>query len=112
MKESSSCGDLRGCNTSLRNRHPMSRKESGAHDGYQHALTGQLDLFAHSRTTILPNDLLDSVLERDNHRVDQLLDRELRPARSESRTASRTLSSHEGCNLLQTPAAQIRHLDP
>ncbi|MGH8290967.1 MAG: hypothetical protein ACREV7_18460, partial [Steroidobacteraceae bacterium] len=52
----------------------MSRKESGAHDGYQHVLTGQLDLFAHSRTTILLNDLVDSVLERDTPRVDQLLD--------------------------------------
>ncbi|MGH8319982.1 MAG: hypothetical protein ACREUL_18755 [Steroidobacteraceae bacterium] len=45
-----------------------------AHEGPEHVLTGQLDLFAHSRTMILLNDLIDSVLERDTPRVDQLLD--------------------------------------
>lgn len=51
-----------------------SRKDSAAVEGYEHGLTGQLDLFAHSRTMILLNDLIDSVLERDATRVGQLLE--------------------------------------
>ena len=38
-------------------------------------LKGQLDLFAHSQSTILQNDLTDAVLERDRARVHQLLER-------------------------------------
>jgi hypothetical protein len=51
-----------------------SRKDSAAVEGYEHGLTGQLDLFAHSRTMILRNDLVDSVLERDAARVHNLLE--------------------------------------
>ena len=36
---------------------------------YRKSLTGQLDLFAHSRTVILINDLIDSLLERNVARV-------------------------------------------
>ena len=36
---------------------------------YRKSLTGQLDLFAHSRTAILINDLVDSLLERNVARV-------------------------------------------
>lgn len=51
-----------------------SRKDSAAVEGYEHGLTGQLDLFAHSRTVRVLNDLTDSVLERDAARVRNLLE--------------------------------------
>lgn len=54
--------------------HLATLEERSAHEGRERVLTGQLDLFAHSRTTILLNDLMDSVLERDTTRVDQLLE--------------------------------------
>jgi hypothetical protein len=40
---------------------------------YRQSLTGQLDLFAHSRTVILINDLIDSFLERNAARVSERL---------------------------------------
>ena len=51
-----------------------SRKDSAALEGHEHVLRGQLDLFAHSRTMILLNDLIDSVLERNATRVHQRLE--------------------------------------
>lgn len=50
------------------------RKDSAALEGYERVLTGQLDLFAHSRTVVLLNDLMDSVLERDAAGVRRLLE--------------------------------------
>jgi hypothetical protein len=54
-------------------KHLATIDRQSAHEGPEQMLTGQLDLFAHSRATILLNDLIDSVLERDTTRVDQLL---------------------------------------
>jgi len=54
--------------------HLATLEERSAHEAPEHVLTGQLDLFAHSRATILLNDLIDSVLERDTTRIDQLLE--------------------------------------
>ena len=54
--------------------HSLSRKDCAAVEGYEHVLTGQLDLFAHSRTVMLLNDLMDSVLERDAAGVRRLLE--------------------------------------
>lgn len=54
--------------------HLATLQERSTHEGPERVLTRQLDLFAHSRTTILLNDLMDSVLERDTTRVDPLLD--------------------------------------
>jgi hypothetical protein len=50
------------------------RKDSAAFEGYERVLAGQLDLFAHSRTVVLLNDLMDSVLERDAAGVRRLLE--------------------------------------
>src|SRR5919109_2309377 len=44
---------------------PHQFKASAAIEDYKHVRTGQLDLFAHSRTVMLLNDLMDSILERD-----------------------------------------------
>jgi hypothetical protein len=55
-------------------RRSSSRKDSAALEGYEQVVTGQLDLFAHSRTVMLLNDLIDSVLERDAAGVRKLLE--------------------------------------